>query len=163
MLSLSTPGVLLVPGPATTPVLDPGSGPVSTISYPCTEPRDTSVETSCVNWVLASKSLPLAADNRRCASAVARVDSATDESVLLSTSPSVIWRSSTQPTSQTTTADRQRVLITTRAWMDGRQTVTARRNSQEVLTEGPRGNTAGVQVARSWQAHVRPGQGLPAL
>src|SRR3954453_14318613 len=108
MLSLSTPGVLLVPGPATTPVLDPGSGPVSTISYPCTEPRDTSVETSCVSWVIASKWLPLAADNPNRGSEVARLGSATDESVLLSTSPSVIWRSSTQPTSETTPADRRR-------------------------------------------------------
>src|SRR3954454_22129932 len=163
MLSLSTPGVLLVPAPATSPALDPGSGPVRTISYPCTEPRDTSVETSCVSWVLASKSLPLAADNRLWASAVARVDSATDDLVLLSTSPSVIWCSSTQPTSETTTADRRSVLITTRAWMDRRQTVTARRSSQEALTEGPRGGNAGVRGTRSWRAHGRPAQAFPAL
>ncbi len=74
-----------------------------------------------MSWVLASKSLPLAADSRRCASAVARVASATEDSVLLRTRPSVICCSSTQPTSETTTADSSSVLITTRAWMDRRQ------------------------------------------
>jgi hypothetical protein len=45
---------------------------------------------------------------------------------LLLTRPSVIWRSSTHPTSVTTSVDRSSVLITTRAWMERRHTVTAR-------------------------------------
>ena len=79
------------------------------------------METSWLTWVRASKSLPLAADSRLCASAVARAASATEESVLATTRPVVICRRSTQPTRDTTTAHSSSVLITTRAWMERRQ------------------------------------------
>src|SRR6476659_2275844 len=148
MLSGCTPGVLLVPGPAATPVLEPAIGPVSTISYPCTDPRDTRVETSWVSWVLASKSLPLAAESRRCASAVARLASATDESVLLRTRPSVICWSSTHPTSETTTADSSRVLMTTRAWMERRQIVPTERSPDPRAARRSSSRGAGRGLAR---------------
>ena len=93
--------------------------------------------TSWVSWVLASKSLPFAAESRRCASAVARVVSLTAESVLLCTSPSVICWRSTQPTSETTTADSSSVLITTRAWIERRHTVATRPNGDPVFTSQP--------------------------
>jgi hypothetical protein len=89
-----------------------------------------------VSWVPASKSLPLAAESRLCASAVARAASATDESVLLSTSPAVICWSSTHPTRRTTTEESSRVLSTTRAWMERRHTVTARVSGPAIVT-GP--------------------------
>ena len=40
----------------------------------------------------------------------------------------ICW-SSTQPTRETTTADSSSVLITTRAWIERRQTVAARRHA----------------------------------
>src|SRR3954449_5503584 len=137
MLSLSTPGVLLVPAPEMRPELEPAIGPVRTISYPWTVPRETSVETSWVSWVLASKSLPLAAESRRWASAVARVASATEELVLLSTRPSVTWWRSTQPTIEITTAESSSVLITTRDWMDLRHAPVPARNGRKILIGGP--------------------------
>src|SRR3954470_1572430 len=138
MLLLRTPGVLLVPAPVDSPVVDPAIGPLSTISYPCTEPRDTSVDTSWLSWEPASRSLLPAADRRRCASAVARAASATEESVFPFTSPPVICWRSTHPTSETTTADSSSVLSSTRAWMDRRHAVTAR---------GPGPGPAGPPVA----------------
>ncbi len=103
-----------------------------------------------MSWALASKSVPLAAESRPCASAVARVASATDEWVLLVTRPLVICCSSTHPTSETTTADSSRVLITTRAWMERRHTVTARRRAA-------RGGTPVLAMVVSWfRCRFRP-------
>ncbi len=81
------------------------------------------LRTTWSSWVPESKSVPLAPDSRRWASMAPRVASPTDRSVLPATSPSETWLSSTQPTRETTTAERTSVLTTTRAWMERLQKV----------------------------------------
>src|ERR671914_924400 len=102
-------------------------GPMSTTLKSRTRPRAMigSARSSC--WRVASVSTPDAASSRTSASRTSPRASATTAWTRWSSRPSLVCWSSNQPTTLTTTADSNSVLATTRAWMERRQRVRARR------------------------------------